>query len=225
MAALMVVISTNQVQVVTEKIPVRYAQPTDVIRLIKSADPGQTGGRTTRGIASIVAYNLDRQIVVTGTREAVERVTQVIGLLDIAPKPVRVQLLLVRRSALPDGRLDLYVIASPVVETPSNSRITLGIADPGGTGVFEIAITPRLNGDASVSILADLNLASSLGTMVRKRTGNRRIAQGEQRTVTALLDSQPQREMPGADPLTDTLQPGIYLEVRPLAIASEGPTR
>lgn len=120
-------------------------------------------------------------LIVSGTPEEIKDLREIIRLLDITPKRLRVSIRLYRVRQV-NGRDVDELVAENVSVTANNAPAAIGVGDESWDQT--ISVTPRLNGEGSVTLRFDF--AFAVGTEVKQRLEPfvRRVGSGKIVSIT-----------------------------------------
>ena len=175
-----------QQKIVREKIALRFVIATKVVDYLKTNTSSRYVGEgrpnveeplLPPGIASVLPNKRDNSLTLRGTAEAVARLKETIRLLDIQPREVTIKLRLVRVPLTPSDEEEATprseeVIGAPILVTLNNQTGRVAVRGRGG---YEVEITPRINGDNSVTLSAELRLLGLNNQVVSSARGTRRV--------------------------------------------------
>jgi hypothetical protein len=162
----------------------------DLVRLLETAAPPRQASVLPRGVERVIPDDRAMTLTVRGTAKAVAEVKQMIGLLDVTPRETLVKLRVVRVRFAPGGGREEETLGTPVVSTLNNK--TARVAVSGGLQDWSVEVTPHINGDGSISLLAKLNLsriASSPREALTTGEQYRRVPAGKTARLAPITDS------------------------------------
>lgn len=250
----------------SDTIRLRWAKPSTVVRMM--TDPAlsrlefvyvpATSGTIRRprtlcltlpgsGEVQIVPDERARTLRVRGDADAVAQVRQMVALMDVRPRQVRIRLRLARVLPGRVGGAREQTLGAPTITAQNNQPATVALRGRNGAD-YTVVITPRINSDGSITLLTELSRLSPRSVTTPMRmvtvTGGRRILPNKPTRLTVLLDNDQDRRSlasrrpgssnrtasDGADApatnglaLPDTL-PACYLEATAAEIAPGRPS-
>lgn len=175
---------------VTEKVPLRFVKPSQVVQFL-TQPPAATisNGSTTRtvptgeepplppGVERLTPNDRAMTLTVRGTNQAVSQVKEMVRLLDVQPRTAGLQVRVVRVQVSADGKVQelpgIPLAVQAVNNTPSTALVTAE------RNRFQVVVTPRINGDDSVSLQMQLNLLGLNNKVVASANRLRRVKPGE----------------------------------------------
>jgi hypothetical protein len=126
---------------------------------------------------------------VRGSDAAIAAVKKRVALLDVAPRTVLVKLRLVRIWFVDDGKMQEDTLGAPLITARSNQPAAVSVSGRGG---YAVALTPRVDGDGSITLTTTLRLDVPVGgTTYRNLTATRtrRLEAGKTERVVGVTDS------------------------------------
>jgi type II secretory pathway component GspD/PulD (secretin) len=136
----------GQVQLITEEIRIQHGRATKILREIESTGLG----------FKVVADDRKGVLRVTGTREQVNELQTFVSMFDIKLASVALQVNI-------DSEIDKAHFAATISgKTNTNHSIS-----DGGTGV-ELSLTPKLNGDGTVTLFLKLEYEAKSASVVAR---------------------------------------------------------
>lgn len=138
-------------------------------------------------LSALLAYDVDYTIIARGTPKAIAELKELIKLLDVEQKAVRLELRLLRFKFEADGSWDVETISSPQVSTLNNEAAH--VETKGANGGFDVQITPRINGDRTVSVQCGVRLFGPDGAATLSTTIHRRIPPDRKTILLGRTDS------------------------------------
>jgi hypothetical protein len=170
-----------QNEIVTEVITLNFMKPTNFLKCLE--ETGGSGFFTTQagtatvetekakslmpaGVSSSVPNNEAKTITLTGTKSAIEEVKHIARLLDVRPWQIGMKVRLVETRIDSSRRRTRSIIQTSTLMTTNNRPVQTAITTAEGGDIPEFSLlslqlTPHVNGDNSLSLLANL-----------QRTGN-----------------------------------------------------
>jgi hypothetical protein len=161
-----------------------------------SAAPRSTSALLTDSIKSVTPDDVFNTVTIQGSPESIAAIRKVATLLDVPPRPVRLAVRIIRYRSSAAQKLggagitpvaDVEEVASGVVETSSNTPVEL--TTYGNRHTFRARLIPHINNDTSVSVAADLQMASAEGSFVpfpRDPSGTRLLRIGDRGLITSV---------------------------------------
>jgi hypothetical protein len=168
----------------TERIPLTFASPTVMVQLLTNTLPspgsGGLGGRglLAEGISALAATTSPNALVVDGAPEAIEHLRQIIRLIDIPPRKIRLSVRVFPKGNIPfdpknvtihndrrtppTAQLSETEVATLLKNAPApliqaqvegnNNEPALFAWTPPGKQRETATVVPRVNGDDSVTV-------------------------------------------------------------------------
>ncbi len=210
--------NTSAVPMIEETFVLKHLKPSALVTFLTqdakaiaspragSVAPRNTSALLTDSIKSVTPDDVFNTVTIQGAPEAIAAIRKVAALLDVPSKPVRLAVRIIRyRSAAAQKQAgsgiapvaDVEEVASGVVETPSNTPVELTTYGDGYT--FRARLIPHINNSASVSISADLRMASADGSFTAfpvDPSGTRVLRIGDRGLITSVglgISSAPKR--------------------------------
>ena len=178
------------------------------------------------GITSLSPDDTKNSLTITGTPEAVRQIEEIVRLLDVKPREVRLQVRILRAPIManiaPEAELpESRVVATADAVVRNNAPLNLHAVGEGQ--LFRVFVTPHINGDRSITLSAELSEVSAVslssvskGTHIadmnikNARTWTRRIAGGTRTVVSSVPN-----EIDHAA--------AYYLEITPVIVTEKNP--
>ena len=143
-----------------DKIPLKFIMPTKMMELLMGPNPAKLGegaprnqSLIPRGIKEVIAHDEEMTLSARGTEEAIRHLKEILRIMDIKQREVTLKLRIERITVDANQTIETAVISQPTVRTVNNE--TAKIAVTGSTFPFQIEVRPRINGDNSVSVVAE----------------------------------------------------------------------
>ncbi|MCX6360254.1 MAG: hypothetical protein NT029_10620 [Armatimonadetes bacterium] len=146
-------------------IPLQHADATLVVKALRDQKPRPPGLNV---LAADVAGN---RVLVADSERAVAEAREIVGLLDVEPRKVRLDMAIQR--LVPDAEPEL--VSTPRALTFNNSEAA--VSQTGASRTVEVRVTPTIHGDGSMTLRMSFDV--SVGRMVTRVNGAKRIRQGE----------------------------------------------
>jgi beta-lactamase regulating signal transducer with metallopeptidase domain len=146
-------------------IPLRHADASLVVRALRDQKPRPPGLTV---LAADVAGN---RVLVSGSERAVAEAREIVGLMDVEPRRVRLDMAIQRMA--PGSEPEL--VSNPRALTFNNSEAAVSMT--GASRTTEVRVTPTIHGDGSVTLRMSLDIG--VGRTVTRVTAAKRIRQGE----------------------------------------------
>lgn len=210
----------------TERIPLRFVRPSEMIAALRAAPNGLPAGT-----ANLTPNDRDNTLSVRGSDVAIARVKELAALLDVAPRTVLVKLRLVRVWFVDDGKMQEDTLSAPVITTTNNRPAAISVSGRGG---YAVALTPRVNGDGSITLTATLRLSAPVGGAAYRdltATRTRRVEAGKTERVVGVTDSRDAaiQETVRLGALPEKWAPnsfyGYYVEATPSEVTGDPPPK
>jgi hypothetical protein len=163
----------------------RFVSPSEVVAALKAAAPNSL----PTGAADLTPNDRDNTLSVRGSDTAIAKVKELVALLDVAPRTVLVKLRLVRIWFVDDGKMQEYTLGAPLITARSNQPAAVSVSGRGG---YAVALTPRVNGDGSITLTTTLRLDVPVGGTTYRNlaaTRTRRLDAGKTERVVGVTDS------------------------------------
>jgi hypothetical protein len=150
----------------------------------------------TDSIKSVTPDDVFHTVTIQGAPEAIAAIRKVATLLDVPPRPVRLAVRIIRYRSTAAQNLggtgitpvaDVEEVASGIVETASNTSVEL--TTYGDRHTFRARLIPHINNETSVSVAADLQMASAEGDFApfpRDPSGTRQLKIGDRGLITSV---------------------------------------
>lgn len=221
----------------TARIPLTHILPSRVTQML--ADPKaaflETGAAEKTspaslipsGVESIAPNDPQKLLIVRGTAQGIAEVKGILRLIDIAARPVRMTVRLIRFRKDAMGAVTKDSLSEIEAGSFNNEPVRVPIQVDGQS--FSAMIQPRINGDNSVTVysqLRRLSLGTGEGTVAETY---RRVRSGESARLAGIMVASDPNLQKALDPpiiepdgpaVPSELGPGIsvyYLEVVPTA--------
>ncbi|MBC8102237.1 MAG: hypothetical protein H7Z41_06590 [Cytophagales bacterium] len=159
--------------VVEETFVLKHLKPSDLVTFLSQGDtatvstkPAVSGNAAAlvllpASIRSVTPDDVFGTVTVQGAPDAVAAIRKIAVLLDVAPRPVRLAVRIIRyRTTAPLAEVE--EVASGTVETRSN--LPVEVTTFGDRHTFRARLIPRVNNNASVTVAASLLMAAPDGT-------------------------------------------------------------
>ncbi len=169
----------------TERIALRFVSPSEVVAALKAS----AAGALPPGAVELTPDDRDNTLSVRGSDAAIAKVKELVALLDVPARTVRVKLRVVRAWFVDDGKMQEDTLGTPVITTINNRTAAVSVSGRGG---YTVALTPRVNGDDSITLTTTLRLSVPVGgTTFRNLTATRtrRVEAGKAERVVGVTDS------------------------------------
>lgn len=164
---------TSQVQQI--RIPLKH---TGIDRMY-AALAGRTGkilGSLPTGIAEVKPDPRNNELLVTGTAEGVKELYEIVRLLDVTPRRLRLKARVFRLRAQ-NGRQQRELLLETTAVTTNNSPLSLSVGDEAWDQTA--TVVPKINGDGSITIRADFALAVGGDVKVLPAPVSQKLAAGK----------------------------------------------
>jgi type II secretory pathway component GspD/PulD (secretin) len=214
-------------EIVTERIALRFARPSEITRLINEKPPTDDAPESSsllpEGTKSVTADEADKTLVVQGTAQAIEQVKSIVRLLDV-PKPrVDLRIRLVRVAFAADGTAKSTTPSAPIITSVENNmRATTRVEDQKTT--WSVTVVPRINGDGSITVVGALSRREPGNVVSVSVKGSRRLGLRNTARLLGVTDSNDEAAQEqvgsGKDPQSGGAQTVWYLEVTPWAVST-----
>ena len=168
----------------TERIALRFVRPSEIVAALKAVPTG-----LPTGTAGLTPEDRDNTLSVRGTESAIARVKELVALLDVAPRIVQVKMRLIRIWFVDDGKMQEDVLGKPVITARSNQPAVISVSGRGG---YTVALTPRVNGDGTITLTTTLRFSAPVGGAAYREltaTRTRRFDAGKTERVVGVTDS------------------------------------
>jgi hypothetical protein len=137
------------------------------------------------GLDYMAVDTVHNAVLAAGTQKALKELRDLVASCDTKPRSITIELRLIRTVQQADGSLKSEVVATPTVTTLSNQEATVTINDDKLR--MSAVVLPRLNGDDTLTITAELRAERGSGAGAYHRS-TRRLAQGRSRVFAHLPD-------------------------------------
>jgi hypothetical protein len=168
------------------------------------------GGGDQRGLRVVgldyCAVDVARSAVLAvGTPHAITELRKIVQLVDIAPPQIGISCRIIRSARDTDGRMRRTVESEPKITTLNNMEASVSVGS--GRGTLTAVVTPRLNGDDTLTLAGELRLhrGPRIGGGGVYCRATRRAPQGSEQLLAWVPDFE--NEDTGPFRLT-----GVYLE-------------
>jgi hypothetical protein len=141
------------------------------------------------GAADLTPDDRDNTLLLRGSEAAIAATKERVALLDVAPRTVLVKLRLVRIWFVDDGKMQEDTLGAPLITARSNQPAAVSVSGRGG---YAVALTPRVNGDGSITLTTTLRLDVPVGGTTYRNlaaTRTRRLDAGKTERVVGVTDS------------------------------------
>jgi hypothetical protein len=148
------------------RIPLSNADAKDVAAAIRGAT-GSNGKRQSALPIGIVSLNADKkrnELVAVGTPDAIEELRGLVGLMDIAPRNVRIDVRVVRVLFGPNGQKTESTLTSPAVTTATNKTAHVAIPDTTKKRTVVLELTPRFDDEGAITLVTLLGMKWESGS-------------------------------------------------------------
>jgi hypothetical protein len=171
-------------------IPLHNVTPARMVRILRQATISGTGSAVIHaipfGTKAIVPSKDDIGLRVRGTATAVAALREVIRLLDVKQREVDIELRLVRQRYMSDGSSASEVLVAHRIRCTNNEQVDLSTES--GDLRLAITLTPRINGDDTVTLLGGGSMGSEEVPNCPV-TIHRRLSSNDRRALAGMTDS------------------------------------
>ena len=150
----------QQPKIVTETVRLQHIKAADFISLLRensllTGKPDQNGmSLSEANIVSLKTDTKDNQLVFRGTASEIAALKQIVRLLDVEPRLVRIQARLIETNFDAQGKLAQRVQRVTPITLKNNAPTPLSF--PGFPVTINAQMTPHINGDSSISMTVTL---------------------------------------------------------------------
>ena len=161
------------------RIRIQYSTPDRIVAILTPGEKSE--GFVAPPLPKMRAEARTNSVVVTGTQEEIKDLQQIIRMVDILPKRLRVGAWLYRVREQ-NGHEVSELLAQTTSITANNAPVSVGVGDESWDQT--VTVTPRINGEGSVSLRLDF--AFGFGGTVKQRLEpiTRRVGSGKIVSVT-----------------------------------------
>lgn len=217
-AVMLPVLTSARQEVVHAVVPLKHVPATRVQRLLTD---GLVRGTRQKpeplridGMDYMATDTVRAAVLAVGTEKAIGELRKIVALLDVPIPVLTVDMRILRSVRQADGSLKTEVLATPTVKTLNGEEASVSIGDDARQ--ITAAVDPRMNGDHSVTVTAELRANRSEFAGVYHRI-TRRLKQNQADVMIWLPDVViGDGAKPGLIGITRALpneQPGYFLEV------------
>jgi len=195
---------------------------TGAIALRALAGAHRADGKTGIEVAGLDYWAVDERknaVLAVGSEAALKELRQVIELVDVRPRTVRIVGRFLRTERDDAGKLTTTEIGTPTVTALNNTEASVSVGH--GAVTLTATVVARVNGEGTVTMTADFGASRHRGSGLFVRS-TKRLRQGDKAVFAWLPDiwgKDAQLPAPlGAHPVKAGELPGVYLELSAQAV-------
>jgi hypothetical protein len=178
----------------------------------RRADGGT--GITVEGLEYWAVDERKNAVLAVGTAAALRELRQIVELVDVRPKALRISARFLRTERDASGKLNTVEIGAPVVAALNNTEASISMGSDAAT--LTATVIARLNGDSSVTLAAQFGIGRTKNSGMYVH-GTKRLRQGVASIIAWLpdpwgTDAGPSPRL-GVHPETAGELAGYYLEL------------